>query len=182
VIRNAVVHPSADKLYVLEIDIGEPKPRTIVAGLRSSYPPEALQNRPIVFLSNLAPRTIRKMTSQGMVLAADVGERAVLLTPPDGIPPGAFVDGTTEADRTISYEEFSSTPLVVGRAGAAGAPGTTRFEVGGREVEVPGAWAAGTWGVVRLRSAESPTGELLAFGPDLAVRPSEEVALGAKVR
>jgi methionyl-tRNA synthetase len=182
VIRTAVVHPSADKLYVLEVDVGEAKPRTIVAGLRSSYAPEALKNRSVVFLSNLAPRTIRKMTSQGMVLAADVGERAVLLTPPEGTPPGAFVRGTTEADRTISYEEFSSTPLLVGRAGSAGSAGTTRFEVGGREVEVPGEWPPGTWGVVRLRSSDAVSGELIDFGPGLAVRPSEDVTPGAKVR
>jgi methionyl-tRNA synthetase len=182
VIRSAVVHPSADKLYVLEVDIGEAKPRTIVAGLRSSYEAEVLRDRPVVILSNLAPRTIRRMTSQGMVLAADVGERAVLLVPPEGTPPGAFIAGTTEADRTITYEEFSSTPLVVGRAAGSGSAGTTRFDIGAREVEIPGAWANGTIGVVRLPATDSPSGELLAFGPELAVRPSEEVAVGARVR
>jgi methionyl-tRNA synthetase len=182
VIRTAEIHPSADKLYVLEVDIGEPKPRTIVAGLRSSYSTESLKDRPVVFLSNLAPRTIRKMTSQGMVLAADVGERAVLLAPPEGTPPGAFVAGTTETDRTISYEEFSSTPLLVGRALAPGAAGTTRFDLGEREVDVAGDWSPGTWGVVRLPAADGPSGELIAFGPGLAVRPSEEVAPGARVR
>ncbi len=182
VIRSAAVHPSADKLYVLELDIGEPKPRTVVAGLRTSYPIELLRDRPVVLLSNLAPRTIRKMTSQGMVLAAEVEERPVLLAPPEGTPPGAFVAGTTEADRTISYEEFSATPLLVGRAIGAGASGNTRFDVGGREVEVPGAWPAGTVGVVRLATPEATSGDLIAFGPDLAVRPSEEVAPGARVR
>ncbi|MGB7123435.1 MAG: methionine--tRNA ligase [Thermoplasmata archaeon] len=182
VIRSATIHPSADKLYVLEVDVGEPKVRTIVAGLRSSYPPEALADRPVVFLSNLAPRTIRKMTSQGMVLAADVGERAVLLVPPEGTPPGAFVYGTTEADRTISYEEFALTPLVVGRAVGPGASGSTQFDVGGRTVEVAGDWTPGTFAVVRRASSDASSGELLAFGPGLAVRPSEEVAAGAKVR
>jgi methionyl-tRNA synthetase len=182
VIQNVSVHPSADKLYVLEIDVGEAKSRTVVAGLRPSYTEEQLKGRAIVFLSNLAPRTIRKMTSQGMVLAADVGERAVVLEPPAGTPPGAFVAGTTEADRTISYEEFSSTPLVVARATAPAGSEHTRFDVGGREVDVPGLWPADTWGVVRLRALDAVEGELVAFGPGLAVRPSEAVAAGTRVR
>ena len=182
VIRTATVHPSADKLYVLEIDVGEPKPRTVVAGLRPSYPSDALKGRPIVLLSNLAPRTIRKMTSQGMVLAAEVGERAVLLSPPDGSPPGAFVEGTTEADRTISYEEFSRTPLIVGTAVANGSGGKTRFDIGGREVDIAGDWSAGTVGVIRLATVDVATGELFAFGPGMPVRPSEEVAPGTRVR
>ena len=182
VIRSAVVHPSADKLYVLEVEDGGAKPRTIVAGLRPSYTPEQLKDRPIVFLSNLAPRTIRKMTSQGMVLAADVGERAVLLAPPEGTAPGAFVTGAATTDRTISYEEFARTPLFVGRAvGSAGA-GQTRVTVGAREVTVPGDWPVGTVGVVRLRGAEGAVGELLSFGAGAAARPSEDVAIGSQVR
>ncbi|MCI4339276.1 MAG: methionine--tRNA ligase [Thermoplasmata archaeon] len=182
VIRSAAVHPSADKLYVLELDVGEPKLRTVVAGLRSSYAIEQLQDRPVVLLSNLAPRTIRKMTSQGMVLAADVGERAVLLAPPEGTPPGAFVAGTTEADRTISYEEFSATPLLVGRATGPGARGVTRFEIGGREIEVAEAWPVGTVAVVRLASPDASSAEVISFGAGLAVHPSEEVASGSRVR
>jgi methionyl-tRNA synthetase len=182
VIRRASVHPSADKLYILEIDVGEPKPRTIVAGLRPSYPEETLADRPAIFLSNLAPRTIRKMTSQGMVLAADVGERAVLLEPPADIAAGAFVTGASEADRTISYEEFAATPLVAGRAVAPGENGTTRFDVGGREVEVAGTWSTGTLGVVRLRTPDATRGDLLEFGPGLAVRLPTDVPVGARVR
>lgn len=182
VVRSATVHPSADKLYVLEVDVGEPKPRTIVAGLRPSYAADQLRDRPVIFLSNLAPRTIRRMTSQGMVLAADVGERAFLLEPPAGTPPGAFVDGATEADRTISYEEFASTPFVVGRAVGPGGSSTTRFDIGGREVEVAGTWANGTSGVVRLRSADAAMGGILAFGPGLPVGVADEVPVGARVR
>ncbi len=181
-IRSAVPHPGADTLYVLELDVGEPRTRTVVAGLRSSYSAEALAGRPVVFLSNLAPRTIRKMTSQGMILAADVGDRAVLLAPPDGVSPGAFVDGATEADRTISYDEFSATPLRVGRATGPAPSGSTRFDLGGHEVVVAGDWPAGTMGVVRVSAEDAPTGELLSFGPSLPVRPSEEVAPGARVR
>ena len=65
IIRSVAVHPSADKLYVLEVDVGAKTPRTLVAGLRSSYPVEALKDRPVVLLTNLAQRTIRRITSAG---------------------------------------------------------------------------------------------------------------------
>jgi methionyl-tRNA synthetase len=182
IIRTATVHPSADKLYVLEVDEGEGRSRTLVAGLRPSYAPEQLRDRPVLFLANLEPRTIRRMTSQGMVLAADVGERAVLLAPPDGTPPGAYISGASAADRTITYEEFSRTPLVVGKALAGAGGGRTRFDLGGREVEVPGDWSEGSVGIVRLRGVDGATGEVLAFGPGRAVEASEAVAVGSRVR
>jgi methionyl-tRNA synthetase len=182
VIRSVTNHPSADKLYVLTVDLGGTKPRTVVAGLRTSYSPDELSNRPVVLLSNLEPRTIRRVTSQGMVLAADVGDRAVLLAPPDGVPPGTWIDGASESDRNISYEEFSSTPLTVGRSlGPADAEGT-RFDLGGSEVFVVGSWAPGTVGVVRRPGADATTGALLAFGSAGPARPSAPVEPGARVR
>ena len=181
VIRAATPHPSADTLYVLELDTGEPKPRTVVAGLRASYPADALPGRSVVVLANLAARTIRRITSQGMVLAADVGDRAVLLAPPPGMAPGTYVGGTTEADRTISYEEFVATPLLVGRA-IEPIGGTTRFDVGDREVTAPGDWPAGTLAVLRFAAPGAAEGEVVSFGPGLAVAPSESVPAGSRVR
>jgi methionyl-tRNA synthetase len=182
VIRSAAVHPGADKLYVLEVDVGATTPRTLVAGLRTSYTIEALQNRPVVLLTNLAPRTIRRMTSQGMVLAAEAGERAVLLAPPDGTPPGTYLQNRGPSDRTISYEEFSATSLTVGRVTGPSAEGRVRVDVGGAEVEAPGAWPAGEWVVVRRVPGGGGEVELLAFSPGHGPRPSEPVAVGAKVR
>ncbi|MCI4330182.1 MAG: class I tRNA ligase family protein, partial [Thermoplasmata archaeon] len=63
-------HPSADRLYVLTVDAGEGHTRTVVAGLRSSYTAEQLTGRTVALLANLEPRTIRRITSQGMILAA----------------------------------------------------------------------------------------------------------------
>ncbi|HTW77872.1 MAG TPA: methionine--tRNA ligase [Thermoplasmata archaeon] len=181
-IRAATEHPSADKLYVLEVDIGEPKPRTIVAGLRPSYRSDELVGRSVVFLSNLAPRTIRRITSQGMVLAADDGDRAVLLEPPDGVPPGAFVEGATEADREISYEEFARHPLVVARVRGPELDGRTLVEVGDRAVSVAGSWAPGSTVVVRLGGLDAASGEVVAFGPELPVRPAKVLPSGTRVR
>lgn len=182
IVRHVANHPSADKLYVLEVDVGEPKPRTLVAGLRPSYSAEELQDRPIVLLSNLTPRTIRRMTSQGMVLAADAGDRAVLVAPPSGVPPGAFVRGASATDREISYEEFTNVSLAVVRAVGPGEEGSTRFDVGGREIQVPGEWAPGTVAVARMAGREALVGELLDFGPGRPARPSQDVPIGSRVR
>src|SRR5579859_1248944 len=64
-VRTIAPHPGADKLYVVELDVGEAKPRTVVAGLRPFYREEELLGRRVALLSNLEPRTIRRMTSQG---------------------------------------------------------------------------------------------------------------------
>lgn len=182
VVRSVAEHPSADKLYVLEVDVGGSSPRTVVAGLRSSYSKEALAGHSVVLLMNLAPRTIRRITSQGMVLCAEAEERAILLAPPEGTPPGAFLEGRGSSDRTISYEEFSATSLTVGRVSGPAPEGRLRVDVGGAEIEVVGSWPAGSWVIVRRSAEPGGRAEALAFGPARGPQPSEPVAPGAKVR
>lgn len=88
----AEVVPKADKLLKLTLDIGTGTPRTVVSGIRAWYEPEKLVGRQVVYLANLAPRKLRGIESQGMVLAAnDVGNVAVLLSPEREVPPGAPV-------------------------------------------------------------------------------------------
>src|SRR5438874_13750948 len=62
-------HTNADKLLVLQIDLGGEK-RQICAGLRQHYTPEQLIGKQIVVVANLAPRQMRGEISQGMLLAA----------------------------------------------------------------------------------------------------------------
>jgi tRNA-binding protein len=62
-------HPNADKLLVLQIDLGTEK-RQICAGLRQHYQPEDLVGKQIIVVQNLEPRTMRGEPSQGMLLAA----------------------------------------------------------------------------------------------------------------
>ncbi|UCD21175.1 MAG: methionine--tRNA ligase subunit beta [archaeon] len=62
-------HPNADKLYLLEIDLGSEK-RTLVAGLKNNYSPEDLKGKLCVVFTNLEPATIRGVKSEGMILAA----------------------------------------------------------------------------------------------------------------
>ncbi len=65
-------HPNADKLYVLEIDLGSEK-RQIVAGLRQKYSKDKLEGRQVIIVANLEPRELRGEKSHGMLLAAEDG-------------------------------------------------------------------------------------------------------------
>ena len=62
-------HPNADKLYLLEIDLGTEK-RKLVAGLKQHYTPAELKGKLCVVFCNLEPATIRGIKSEGMILAA----------------------------------------------------------------------------------------------------------------
>jgi methionyl-tRNA synthetase len=82
--------PKSDKLLRFTVDIGEPQPRQILAGIAEHYEPETLVGRKLVIVSNLKPRKLRGFESQGMVLAASVGEegRPVLATFAEDVPNG----------------------------------------------------------------------------------------------
>jgi methionyl-tRNA synthetase len=69
----------ADKLYKLSVDLGEEKPRQILSGIREYVQPEDLLNKQFPFVTNLAPRKLRGLESQGMILAgSDEGGLALL--------------------------------------------------------------------------------------------------------
>ncbi len=65
--------PNKDKLFKLEIDVGELGKRTIVSGLKQFYSKEQLKNRQIILIANLAPRKIAGIESSGMLLAVGDG-------------------------------------------------------------------------------------------------------------
>jgi methionyl-tRNA synthetase len=91
-VRAAKAVPKADKLLELSVDVGEPAPRTIVAGIALAYPdPQALVGRRIVVVANLEPRALRGITSQGMLLAAGEAANLQLVTVGEGIAPGTRV-------------------------------------------------------------------------------------------
>src|SRR5258706_12625793 len=85
-------HPNADKLLVLQIDLGTEK-RQICAGLRQHYAPEQLVGKQIVVVANLAPRTMRGEVSQGMLLAATdaTSGKVIFVTPSEGVGMGSKV-------------------------------------------------------------------------------------------
>lgn len=63
-------HPTADKLYLEKIDLGEEEPRTILSGLVGVYDLTQKVNELVVVVSNLKPRAMRGITSNGMLLCA----------------------------------------------------------------------------------------------------------------
>jgi tRNA-binding protein len=75
-------HPNADKLLVLQVDLGNEK-RQICAGLKQFMQPNDLVGKQIVVVANLAPRQMRGQVSQGMLLATtDSASGSVILVSP----------------------------------------------------------------------------------------------------
>lgn len=82
--------PKANKLLKLSVDLGHEQ-RTVVAGIAQSYSPETLVGRTIVLVANLAPRTLRGIESQGMVLAAESDGQILLAGFDSPVNPGSKV-------------------------------------------------------------------------------------------
>lgn len=83
-IKNVEEIEGADKLYKLTVDLGkEIGERTVCAGLKPYYEKENLQDKRIALFVNLAPRKLRGIESQGMILAAvsEDHSEVVLISP-----------------------------------------------------------------------------------------------------
>jgi methionyl-tRNA synthetase len=80
----------SDKLLHLKVDIGEAEPRTILAGIAEAYKPDQMLGRKVVIVANLAPRKMRGVESNGMIVAASrEGEKPVLAGFLEDVPVGA---------------------------------------------------------------------------------------------
>jgi methionyl-tRNA synthetase len=92
VVKSAERIQGADKLLKLLVDIGD-EVRQVLAGIALAYTPEELVGRKVVIVANLAPRKMRGLESNGMLLAASVGAdgKPVLCTFAEDIAPGAKV-------------------------------------------------------------------------------------------
>jgi len=90
VIKEALDHPNADKLYVLKVDLGD-KEKQLVAGIKPSYLKESLVGKQVVVIDNLEPAVIRGVESQGMLLAANDEAGPVILTTERSVKPGSGV-------------------------------------------------------------------------------------------
>jgi methionyl-tRNA synthetase len=77
------------KLLKLSVDIGEDKPRQVVAGMAEFYRPGEMAGLSVIMVTNMKPAKIYGVESQGMVLAA--GEEASLLVPLKDVPPGTKI-------------------------------------------------------------------------------------------
>jgi methionyl-tRNA synthetase len=128
-------HPDAEKLYILQIDLGTEK-RQLVAGLRQYLSPDELKDLHIVMIVNLKPAKLRGVESQGMLLAADKDGRVQPLTAPNSHP-GSHVHAEgipREPKGIVTIEQFQKLIIttVEGRPLYKGSPLRTDRE----EVEV----------------------------------------------
>lgn len=71
----------ADKLYILQVDFGEDKPRQILSGIRTYISKEELIGKQFPFITNLAPRMLRGHESNGMILAGSDDSGLALFSP-----------------------------------------------------------------------------------------------------
>jgi methionyl-tRNA synthetase len=95
-IVDAQVVEGSDKLLKLTLDVGEGRHRTVFAGIKSAYEPQALVGRLTAMVANLAPRKMKFGVSEGMVLAASHADEKrqagiFLLEPHTGAQPGMRV-------------------------------------------------------------------------------------------
>jgi methionyl-tRNA synthetase len=87
------LHANADKLLVVQIELGNGERRQVCAGIRQWYQPEQLIGKNVVVVANLAPRQLRGEVSQGMLLATtDAATGNVIVISPAGdVAPGSVV-------------------------------------------------------------------------------------------
>ncbi len=112
-IESAGDHPNADKLMVLKVNIG--RQIQLVAGLKGFYSNEELTGKKVVVITNLQPAKLRGVESQGMVLAAESGEKVKVLTPAGTAEPGDRVNsGMSSGSKVLTFQEFQAFTLRTG--------------------------------------------------------------------
>ena len=89
-VKKVEPHPNADRLYLVEIDLGA-EVRQVVAGIRLHYTPEQLLGKQVVVVTNLEPAVIRGIESNGMLLAASDEKGLAVLTLDRSISPGSGI-------------------------------------------------------------------------------------------
>lgn len=111
-ITDVAEHPEADKLYVLQVNMGAER-RQLVAGLRKYFKPDELKGKHILVVSNLKPAKLKDIESAGMLLAAERKEKVALLLAPKSAPgEQVYADGIEPClSHEITIEEFQKAPL-----------------------------------------------------------------------
>ena len=105
-IIDARIHPNADNLYVVDIDLGREK-RQLVAGLKRHYTIDELKNKKIIVITNLKHAKLSGIESQGMLLAGDDGTDVGVLTVSDSNPGDkVYFEGFENSNKEISFDEF----------------------------------------------------------------------------
>ena len=101
-------HPNADKLVVMQIDLGQEK-RQIVAGIKGHYNNEELQGKNLIIVTNLKYAKLRGIESQGMLLAGCTDDESVvgLLTVKESKPGDkVYFEDIEHSSEEISFDNF----------------------------------------------------------------------------
>jgi len=112
-------HPAADKLYILQISLGEER-RQLVAGLRAHLKAEELMGKHVIIVANLKPAQLRGVESKGMLLAAEKNGKVVLLEAKKSEPgkkaytkiTASGSGGTAQTSKEITIQEFSKSTKI----------------------------------------------------------------------
>ncbi|MBW3013780.1 methionine--tRNA ligase [Candidatus Woesearchaeota archaeon] len=111
-------HPKADKLFVMQIDLGELGKRQIVAGMKGHYSPEELIGKNIIVIANLKPAVLRGEESNGMLLAGveeSNGKNAGLVVAPNSAPGDKVsLKGKSQSPETeMTIDQFAKLKMSV---------------------------------------------------------------------
>jgi len=111
-IEDVKDHPHADKLYILQINLGDEK-RQLVAGIKENYQKNQLFGKRIAVLCNLQPTKLRGIESKGMLLAAESTHDVAILIPPSDVPLGSQILGKKGAPM-MTFDSFQKFQFIVG--------------------------------------------------------------------
>jgi methionine--tRNA ligase beta chain len=89
-IKEVNDHPNADKLYVINLDLGG-RAKQVVAGIKNSYKKEDLLGKQVVVVDNLEPACLRGVESQGMILAVQDAQGIAIVSPGRKVSLGSIV-------------------------------------------------------------------------------------------
>jgi methionyl-tRNA synthetase len=101
-------HPNADKLYVMQVDLGNER-RQLVAGIRQHYSLDELKNKKIIVVINLKHAKLRGIESQGMLLAGVTeNEETIGLLTVDKSEAGdkVYIEGYENSNAELSFDDF----------------------------------------------------------------------------
>ncbi len=109
-------HPNADKLYMLNLDLGKLGKRVIVAGMKPYYSREELIGKRIIIVYNLKPAKIRGVKSNGMLLAAEDGKGTCSLLDPKDANPGSevIIEGISKnPEKVLEFDDFKDVKMII---------------------------------------------------------------------
>jgi methionyl-tRNA synthetase len=118
-VESAEEHPSAEKLLVLQLDVGPMGKKQVCAGIKAHFTAEDMVGKKLLLVANLKKAKLRGVESQGMILAADDPDGSVHLLSPEGaVGSTAQVEGLSSAPgQNLGIEAMDAVKLEI-RSGA----------------------------------------------------------------